>query len=294
MIRNKSKPSMVVFTAWPDLVKDQYNQFELKFKESCENIIQKTFASNEVSANFMRYVTWVHDQNYYADFEYCLFVRAPVQIELSDFLCNLDEAHTTYTDIDQEVIMYKRNKPWQIKIIETEKSPAGVGVIFIDCWQQIADKSRWIGQSDYFDFYINMQNHLSKYQIKTKVFHTGTYGDLELSNELLPWSTHSNSKNIMYLEEFQAYYKEKDVRSWIVVGAHWQSCTHDKPLGFRNLLELKKHDPELKIYSHKDCTIKFVNNDIEHPVVSTLVPADYEQDSLIWKPNGNLFELVTE
>jgi hypothetical protein len=67
-------------------------------------------------------------------------------------------------------------------------------------------------------------------------------------------------------------------------------------MGFHNLLLLKQNDPELRIYSHMDCTVKFLNNDLnstaDRPVVTTCSESDYQQDSLNWKITGRLAELI--
>jgi hypothetical protein len=137
-----------------------------------------------------------------------------------------------------------------------------------------------------------MKQELAKYQIRNMVFHTGTYGDLPLASELLDWRAQNNSTEIQSIEHFGQHYKQINLRDWIVVGAHWGRCTHDKPLGFRNLLRLMTQDPNLHIYSHSLCTAKFLNNDLEKPILETCLSQDYEQDSLSWKPNGNLYKLI--
>jgi hypothetical protein len=285
---------VAVFTAWPELINDQHSQFQIVFDKPCLDLIQNTFESQDVGANLERYVAWVHDRHWYAEFEYCLFVSEPSQIEISDFLLHLDPAHTTYSDADGTVILYKRGPSWLTKVIDLEKDSITTGVIFIDCWQQIAEQSAWSMYPQDFDFYARMKQQLLKYKIKSLVFHTGEYGSLPLSTELQSWKSNPRSCDIMDLTLFQQHYQKIGVTNWIVVGAHWQRCTHDKPLGFLNLLELKKQDPVLKIYSDQKCTAKFINNDLGHPILATLESQDYAQDTLYWKSNGNLFELMLE
>ncbi len=289
-----SKPVIAVFTAWPDRVKDQYNHFEVVVKESCQQLIHNTFASQDVKANLQRYVAWAHDRKWYKTFDFCLYVSTPIGIELSDFLLHLDSNHTTYMDTDGDVILYQPGSIWQAKIINIEKSPISPGVIFIDCWQQIMDQSQWSNCAKDFDFYLTMKQTLLKYSPSRLVFHTGQYGNLPLAEQLRSWQSSTESCDILDTKIFQQHYQQTAVTDWIVVGAHWQRCTHDKPLGFHRLSELKLQDPKLRIYSHQDCTIKFLNDDIEQPIVTTLDSQDYDQDSLIWKPNGKLFELVIE
>lgn len=289
-----STKSIAVFTAWPDLIRDQLNQFDIHLQDSCQQIIQDTFASNDVAGNLARYVAWTHDRKWYQEFDYCLFISQPMLIELSDFLHHLDNRHTTYYDDNSQIIFYQRLDVWQSKEIDIEKISLSIGVIFIDNWQVIQDLSVWPNRPQNFDFYENMKNQLSRYPIKNKVFHTGQYGGLPLADKLQEWNQDVNSREIMEISLFQDYYQQQKIFNWIVVGAHWQRCTHDKPLGFLNLLELKKQDPVLQIYSHQECTVKFLNDDIDNPIVDTLNAQDYEKDSLTWRPNGNLHELILE
>jgi hypothetical protein len=165
------------------------------------------------------------------------------------------------------------------------------GIIFIDCWQSIVG-NHWTDVPDQFDFYKNMMGALQPAYEKNLVFHTGVYGDQPLSSALQSWSEQVNSIDIMWLEDFARHYQARKIFNWIVVGGHWQRCTHTKPLGFYNLLDLKKLDSQLRIFSYPECTVKFVNDDIEHPIVSTCKNYDYQQDNLIWQAQDRLFELV--
>ena len=285
--------SIAVFTAWPDQIKDQHKCFDIVFETDTESLVSQCVGTHS-HKSFERYVAQTHDRGYHKPHQLCLFVNAPVQIDLSDLIPFLDQDYTTLKDVDLDWILYQRKPVWQENQVVIEKSPYPVGIIFIDCWEKIMQHSAWIDKPHHWNFYVDMKNQLTKYQIKSMIFHTGNYGGLPLAIELQSWAKLPNSQNIMDLQVFQDYYKKVAVQDWIVVGAHWQRCTHDKPLGFHNLLKLKKQDPELRIYSHKVCTVKFVNNDIEHPVVSTLDSQDYAQDTLHWKLNGNLYELLIE
>jgi hypothetical protein len=166
------------------------------------------------------------------------------------------------------------------------------GIIFIDCWQSIIDNSQWVNVPSDFDFYKNMMAVLTANKEKNLVFHTGVYGSCPLSIDLQVWSEQVNAIDIMTLEDFARHYQARKIFNWIVVGAHWQRCTHEKPLGFYNLLDLKKLDGRLRIFSHQQCTVKFVNDDIENPIVTICTAQDYENDNLIWEPHYNFFELV--
>ena len=173
-----------------------------------------------------------------------------------------------------------------------------VGIIFIDCWQSIAD-SQWPHAPQGFDFYNNMVRVLSNYSANSLIFHTGTFGDLPLAHELKPWQNKKHARDIMNLTGFQKHYQTANVKNWIVVGAHWQRCTHDKPLGFVNLLNIKQQDPDFRVFSLPECTAKFVlddcnNDNINNPIVRTCQDDDYYNDSLSWRKDFNYFELVLE
>jgi len=290
-VSNKIKPLLAVFTQWPDLIQDKYNSFDVKFYLDPLDYLLNAVDHQDSPNRFEKYVAWVHDGKVHAEHDLCLFVRKPAQIELADFLPYLDHEHTTYKNSELSWILYQRGPVWQEKIILIEQSPRPVGVIFIDCWQQIQE-SRWPNSSAGFDFYRNTKQELEKYQIRSMVFHTGTYGGLPLAAQLLDWRAQNNSIEIQSIEHFSQCYKQLDLCNWIVVGAHWGRCTHDKPLGFRNLLQLMALDPNLHIYSHSTCTAKFINNDLEKPELDMCLRQDYEQDSLSWESNGKLYKLI--
>jgi hypothetical protein len=287
-----NKKLVAVFTAWPELVHDRHSRFNICFQEPCQQLIQNTFESTDVKGNLARYVAWAHDKKWHDQFDFCLFVAAPVDLELADFMHWMDEDYSNYIDPDQNFIFYHRKSVWNSKTFDVEKNPNPVGVIFIDCWQIIDNQSVWSEKSQEFDFYASMKHELLKYKIAGMVFHTGEFGNLPLADHLEPWRLLPNSHEIQHIEDFQRHYLAQNIYSWIVIGAHWQRCTHDKPLGFRNLLQLKTQDPALRIYSHQNCTVKFLNTNIANPVVDTLHASDYETDSLNWRPYGNLFELM--
>ena len=98
--------------------------------------------------------------------------------------------------------------------------------------------------------------------------------------------------DILILQSFEQHYRDRQIFNWIVVGGHWQICTHQKPLGFNNLLEVKKLDPRLRIYSHMDCTLRRTNNDMDHPINTTCKSVDYQNDWLTWQVNGMIAELT--
>lgn len=285
---------IAVFTAWPELIRDQHKKYDLVFKESCQKLVNNSFETNDVTGNIARLVAWVHDRKYHAEFEICLFVVQPVQIEIADIVFYLDNQTTTYFDPDMAFVFYCRRPQWSSKVINVEKSPNPAGMILIDCWQDLVEPTSytWVNPYTDYDFYKDMKNHLQKYNINRLVFHTGTFGDLPLANQLQAWESLPQSRTIMNTIEFKRHYQQIELYDWIVVGAIWQICTHDKPLGFLNLLDLKKQDPKLRIYSHMSCTIKYQDTTCAPPVLATCVDQDYEMDNLIWRQNGQLQELM--
>jgi len=262
------------------------------FQESVDSLLINTFGKSTLPAQLERYVSRLHDRNLHIEFDYCLFVNRPVRLDMSDLLACVVSGVTTYFDQDQEFIFYHRNKIWRDQIISVEKYPPNCGVIFIDCWQDIMDNSEWPNSAAEFDCYESMARVLFRHRTNSLVFCTGDYGNLPLSNKLQSWKQQYDSIDCQNPQYFQTYYQSKKLYNWIVAGAHWQRCTHDKPLGFYNLLELKQQDSQLRIFSHSDCTIKFLNNDLAHPQVSICNKLDYDQDTLTWKSTGKLFELM--
>ena len=166
------------------------------------------------------------------------------------------------------------------------------GIIFIDCWQDLQDQGQWLDLDPDWNFYQNMVTRLAVYRPDSLVFHTGDYGGLPLARDLECLHRQSNAVDILKLQSFEQHYTDKQIFNWIVVGGHWQICTHQKPLGFYNLLDVKKLDARLRIYSHMDCTLRRANNDMDHPIKTTCKPVDYQNDGLTWQVNGMIAELT--
>lgn len=308
------KIKIVIFTAWPQLIIASKHKFEVLFEESVDQILTSTFGSADIDQGMERYAVRVHDRKLYEDFEYCLLVNQPVTLDLENILELIDAEHTAYVAQDRIFVLYRRDKIWQQKNIffplldiknlnpgavgpqlftpEPENVPEHVGIIFIDCWQIINDITEWKHLPFDFDLYQTMLYYLSKYRADNMVFHTGEFGNYRLAEKLLPWYRQGNAVDILDLEVWTRHYQARNLRSWIVVGAHWQRCTHEKPLGFANLLDIKKLDPELRIFSHMDCTVKFLNNNLENPICTTCNELDYQQDVFQWKITGRIAELV--
>jgi hypothetical protein len=203
-----------------------------------------------------------------------------------------------------------------------------LGVIFIDCWHQYWQWQNTGGADP--NFYINMLETLSHYDVDSYVFHTSflnlnyvtqdviTYfkefvveqpqdslkkqgvvdlleatGTERLSNELHVLAENSKSIFIPTFGGFDQWRQTSDIAQWIVVGCHWPICTHTKPLGFENLKNYKQQLPHLRFYSIPSCTAKWVYSEAEQ-LATTLTDQDYQDDtSMNWtKIHPNLYELV--
>ena len=277
------RPTLGIYTQWPQSISDSQNLWTTIFLGD----ISPRLPMNTNDA-LKRYVARSHDKNIDVDFDHYLYVNKNVPIDVSDFKPWMDLDHTTYFDVNDGFILYRRDKVWQDQIVDLANKPK-IGVIFIDCWQ-VLESHTWVVSG--FDYYHGMIQTLESFNLIDCVFHTNTYGDLSLSYTLTDWRKTLNYRDIMSINGFKQHYYNINLRNWIVVGAHWQRCTHDRPLGFHNLLQLKKHDVDLRIYSLPNCTAKFVNNNIDFPIVDVCGTADYQKDSLRWQWHGNFMELV--
>lgn len=291
-----NKIKIAVFTDWPDLVNDFYQCCEISLQDSVANLVRDYISHTPIVNELEQLAVHVHDRDLFKHFDLCLFINKPAYLDLHDVVNLLDSAHSTYIDNAQEILLYRPSDFWHTKLVHVpvyqEQRPERAGIIFIDCWQQIQDISQWPCAPAQFDFFNCMSKALTKYHAQNCVFHTGTFGNLPLAHELRWWHRRGNAVNIWDLGNFERHYKDREIFDWIVVGAHWRRCTHEKPLGFYNLLDLKHLDPNLRIYSHMDCTAKFVNDDIAAPQLATCSAQDYNTDNLKWRANGRLPELI--
>jgi len=276
-------PTLGIYTQWPQSISDSQNLWAKTFLGS----VPSSVISTQDSA-LKRYVARSHDKNIDRDFDHYLYVDNDVSIDISDFKPWLDLEHTTYFDANDNFVLYRRDKVWKDKVIDIAKKPK-IGAIFIDCWQ-VFESHTWVLPG--FDYYHTMIHALESFNLIDCVFHTNTYGDLPLSDALSRWRMIMNYCDIISINGFKQHYHNINLQNWIVVGAHWQRCTHDRPLGFHNLLQLKKQDVDLHIYSLPNCTAKYVYEDIDHPLVDICDAADYQKDCLNWQWDGNLAELM--
>ena len=188
-----------------------------------------------------------------------------------------------------------------------------LGVIFIDCWEQ---NWQWANPGQpHNNFYLNMLDTLSAYNVDSYVFHTSflslnyvtqdvvnyfkefvvnqhteldqrqgiqdlaeATGTERLAPELHVLAGHRKSIFITTFAGFDQWRQTSLITDWIVVGAHWPICTHTKPLGFNNLSEYKRQHPHLRFYSIPSCTAKWVHTENEQ-VATVLTNQDYLDDT---------------
>lgn len=86
---------------------------------------------------------------------------------------------------------------------------------------------------------------------------------------------------------FEQWMHTTGISNWIIVGAHWPICTHDKPLGFNNLKTIQN----INLYSIPSCTLKWI--DVTSRTVSIIDSYSYLKDSMDWQEiNPDLYKLV--
>lgn len=184
-----------------------------------------------------------------------------------------------------------------------------VGVIFIDCWDQ-----DWAEP----DFYPTIKRRLAGIPVKAKVFNTSfmrldiitqetvnylkTIPQTQAVQDLLDNAGTERLSRHLYSEldptciliptfdGFVQYVQMSGISEWIVMGAHWQLCTHTKSLGFNNLLEYKRTRPHMNFYAFPDCIAKWVHGPDEN-LATVCTWADFEQDHLKWTKVGELARL---
>lgn len=191
--------------------------------------------------------------------------------------------------------------------------PRRFGVIFIDCWE-----SDWKWQGDP-SFYQGIKNHVAAMPIDFKVFHT-TYlradlvgletmnylrtfvqdhhnkirgirdfldnvGEQYLTRDL--WEIVDNkSMLIPTLGTFSDLVEILDLKHWIIMGAHWNICINDKPLGLHNLKHLHSNFPDIEFYIHPQCIARWKWGPDEN--VSVAIDwQDIYDNYLNWSRAGN-------
>jgi hypothetical protein len=282
---------IAVFTEWPQLITDSSHSWRVNIRDSCAELVSQTFGTYQDPNNLLKYVARTHDRKLHDQFQYCLFVNQPCAIDLADYILLLQNKFTTLIDPTRNVVLYRRDDMWLDHTVDFINQSDLFGIIFIDCWQDLVDAQTWSDIPQPFDFITHIKQQLQQYRCRSLIFHTNNYGNLPLAQGLIPWSKFGHAREVDTIAQFESHYRSLELFNWIVVGAHWQRCTHDRPLGFKQLVKTKQQDPKLHIYSHSQCTVKFLNDDLANPVVSLCTHKDYETDLLCWQSQGKLYEL---
>lgn len=100
----------------------------------------------------------------------------------------------------------------------------------------------------------------------------------------------NNRNNCIYIPSttaFEQWTHTTGITDWVLVGAHWPICTHDKPLGFNNLSKIQN----INLYSIPSCTLKWLDPDKK--TVSQIDHLSYLQDKFCWEEvNSDLYKLA--
>jgi hypothetical protein len=280
-------PTIGIYTNWPELITDSKNSWNIKFLGDFSVI--DTMAEPKLH----RWTARVHDRHFDLDYPHCLYIKDPVPIDLSVLKLFMDLKHAVYLDVHEHFVLYRRQPEYNITAIDlTTKSQ--IGVIFIDCWASILTSS-WEFSKNYtnpgMNFYENMLEILSRYNIDSYIF---AHGYFPLTHYLYDWAYGSQGKRVPYDFNFADYYKSVGINRWIVVGAHWQHCTHKHKIGFIHAGKLIKQDSNLEIYSIPECTVKFVVDNPLQRLQSTLSQEDYDTDTLSWQYTDKLAKLIVK
>jgi hypothetical protein len=283
-----SRPKLGVYTDRPDLITDSLNRWDVEFLWPLDSSMIMFSPPRLLE----KYVSRVHDKKFDLEFPHCLYIINPTPLDLSDLYTWMDLEHTMYYDTQQRFALYRRDANHLIKTIDLDSKPK-TGVIFIDCWQSNLECT-WVYNNDYNpteNFYQRMIDSLWNFNLHSFVFLVSEFGPQPTANLLNGWASKPWSRHIASLPGFQHHINTSGIKNWIVVGGHWKFCTHDKSLGFLNLLKLKHHDPSLRFYSLADSTVKFVTNDHNKSILTVCTQADYECDLLNWEWQESLAEL---
>jgi len=135
-------------------------------------------------------------------------------------------------------------------------------------------------------FYQNAPNTASKIQALDDLISAA--GTEPLHHKLQPLlNSRDNCIYIPTTSAFKQWTETTGISHWIIVGAHWGVCTHDKPLGFNNLKNIKG----IQLYSIPSCTLKWVSS--KETTVASLDLLDYRRDNLKWhQVESDLYKLI--
>ena len=283
-----NRPEIAVYTSRPDLIVDSLSRWKIQFCWPLDSVITMLDPPKLLE----KYVSRAHDRKFDLAYSHCLYIVDPTPLDLSDLYTWMDLDHTMYYDRQERFAIYRRDSNHLIKQIDVNSKPP-TGVIFIDCWESNV-QCPWMytdNQPLQEDFYSRMITNLWEFNLHSFVFLDSSFNPQPLANSLKEWNQRPWSINLSALASFEKHIKHTSIKHWIVVGGHWGLCTHDKPLGFLNLLKLKQQDPSLHFYSLPDSTAKFVRNDHKNSILTTCTEDDYCNDSLNWDYNSSIAEL---
>ena len=285
------RPSIAVYTPDKNLITDSLNRWNVTFHWPLNELIEMF----QHPGILEKYAARVHDEEIDLDYSHCLYVKEPCAIDLSDLYTCMDLKHTVYSDSQDRFAIYRRDTNFLIKKIDFNSRPK-TGVIFIECWEENVDWSWHYDQniSPTDNFYQRMINNLWQYNLHDFVFFSSGFGDHKLTSLLTNWASRPWAEHINSIDTFTDHLKHTDIKHWIVVGGHWGICTHDKELGFFNLLKLKQQDPSLHFYSLPDSTVKFLKNHDAKSLLTVCTKQDYVNDCLTWNFKDNLDELLVK
>ena len=282
------RPDLAVYTDHPELITDSLNRWNVTFHCPMDSTI-KLHAPPKV---LEKYISRVHDKNFDLNFSHCLYIVTPTPLDLSSLYTCMDLDHTMYYDCQERYAIYRRDSIHRIKQINIDSAPP-TGVIFIDCWESNVC-CKWVYDNNHIpteNFYQRMITNLWKFNLHSFVFLDSYFDPQPLAVSLNGWNQQPWSVHLDSLVGFEKHLENTDIKHWIVVGGHWKFCTHDKPLGFLNLLKLKQQDPLLHFYSLPDSTAKFLINDRAQSILSTCTQNDYVEDSIKWQYKNGIAEL---
>lgn len=284
-----ARPKLGVYTNQPDLISDSLHRWDIEFLWPLDSTIRMFSPPHLLE----KYVSRVHDRKFDSKFPHCLYIIDPTPLDLSDLYTWMDLNHTMYYDKQERFALYRRDTTHLIKIVDLESKPK-TGVIFIDCNQSNLE-CPWTYNTDYSptkNFYQRMIENLWQFNLHSFVFLDSDFDPQPLANDLKGWSQQPWAINLDSLDDFQIHVENTGIKHWIIAGSHWRFCTHNKALGFLNLLKLKKSDPLLHFYSLPDSTAKFVRNDSKNSILTVCTEDDYYNDTLNWTYYGNIAELM--
>lgn len=178
------------------------------------------------------------------------------------------------------------------------------GILAIDCWEQQSLQQFYAGLEKHIDFEQVQSIVVANYEVKLDTLDKSLYNTLETycwetesSDTLLniiresrtrmhsTWLESKFADHTFMLLDFFSLQKHLEtcvphVQDWLVIGGSWQMCTHNRPINFGLLRQLKQnfYIAPWSIYSDTSADHSITDKDIQG-------------DSLNWQANGNLYKL---